>query len=155
MYKLNKFITVLLILFTFILSSCSGKIQNNYTAREIAEAVLENAEFPKMTELSDKEDLIKYIDFNFNYAEDMCFFWQTISVELAEVLIIIPKKGMEQEALDFANSRRDKIMNDTAFYPSQEKAADASVSGVIGNVVYFICGNEAKLAEDFLINYLK
>lgn len=154
MHIIKNLSICLFLSFSFIFTSCSGEKSIKISANEAAEAVLENVDFPKMTALTEKKDLIKYIGIDFEYIEDVSFYWQAISVELAEVLIIIPKTGKESDALDFANARRDKIMNDTEFYPSQEEAANASVSGIQGNVVYFICGNEADKAEEYLIKLL-
>lgn len=161
-FKLKKIYFLLVSIIITAFTACSSDKADNgsktettgYTAGELAEKIIEKTDFPVMKELSKKEELEKYIGIDFDFVEDICFYWQAVSVELAEVLIIIPKEGRAEDALKFAESRKEKISKDTTFYPSQESAAKAGTAGIKKNIVYYICHNEAESLEEYLSELL-
>ena len=127
------------------------------TVRELADVVLASVSFPATIEHTKQEDIELFFGFDlFDEASQYIFIQQAMSVHLVELIIIKPSHdGDTKLIMDYLNARRDKLMNDVAFYPNQHEAADASVAGFKEGYYYLICHEDAKIAEAVLLELIK
>ncbi len=125
------------------------------SANELAGVILNSIEFPKMTELTEINDISRYTYIYFNDEIDFCFYWQAMSVDLAEIVIAVTDNNEEcDDIYSQLNDRLTNLRDNSVFYPNQQAAVNGAVLGKKNNVVYLICHEEADKAEEALLQLI-
>jgi hypothetical protein len=129
-----------LILVIFLFCSCSvgrdapGAPKNpDIDINELADLILESAEFPAMITFTENSE-----------TEERIIIQQALSVHLIEVILIKPAT---EEATEFLKARQKELREQLAFYPAQILSAEASVVGIIHDIAYLICHENAAEIE--------
>jgi hypothetical protein len=129
MKKLN----FILIIILFCSCAVSTEPEVEIAVSELADLILESAEFPAMITSSEQSE-----------AEETIHIQQALSVHLIEVILIKPAT---EEAVLFLKERQRELREQLAFYPAQILSAEASVVGIIHNIAYLICHEDAAEIE--------
>jgi hypothetical protein len=127
-----------------------------HTAKEIGEAGLNSTQFPPMLEFT--SDMIAGL--NIDFANDVTDFYDSrnaISTQLADVLVVIPtaegfdavKKAIEEYADTYY------LSGAASFYPGQQEAAEATITGDAEGVIYLICHAESATVEAAMLELIE
>jgi hypothetical protein len=119
-----------------------------HTAKEIGETGLNSTQFPPMMEFT--SDMIAGL--NIDFESDVTDFYDSrnaISTQLADVMVVIPtaesfdtvKKAVEEYADTYY------LSGAASFYPGQQEAAEATITGDADGVIYLICHAESATVE--------
>lgn len=157
---MKRFIsTIAAVLYLIFLTGCSSAesspIQEStaqYSCKELADTVLNSVEFPGMMEVTESAMLDSIIDFSDYGITDYCVYQQMMSVHLCEIIIV--RSNDTEAVLKALNDRKDKLINQLAFYPEQQDSANATVVGKKGSVCYLIAHTDAAEAEKALLRQL-
>jgi ABC-type amino acid transport substrate-binding protein len=121
---------------------------STHSAKDIAEAGLNATPFPPMMEFS--SDMIAGLDIDF--ANDVADFYDSrnaISTQLADIMVVIPNAdsfdAVKKAVEDYAETYY--LSGAASFYPGQQEAAEATITGDAGGVIYLICHAESDTVE--------
>ena len=121
----------------------------------VVDAALAVGEWPAMMEITDEMMLTEYFKIdpaNANYRNFMVMQCP-MSATMSEIIII------EADDVDAAkadlDARREKAINQDAWYPNDVELAEASIVGTEGNYAYFILAGSAAEAETAIVEALK
>lgn len=134
---------------TNITTITSETENNEKTANDLAQAVLNSVQFPQLVEVTDK-DIISDMGIDLSLAEDYSVYQQMLSVDVSEVIILKAKEGKINEVTEQLEKRKKALINDFANYPGQVASAEATVTGSKNNIAYLICHVDAAEAEEAL-----
>lgn len=134
---------------TNITTITSETENNEKTANDLAQAVLNSVQFPQLVEVTDK-DIISDMGIDLSLAEDYSVYQQMLSVDVSEVIILKAKEGKINEVTEQLEKRKKALINDFAIYPGQVASAEATVTGSKNNIAYLICHVDAAEAEEAL-----
>ena len=121
----------------------------------LADAALSVGEWPSLWEVTDPQILSDFFlldETNENY-RNMIVFQCPMSATMTEV-IIIEAEDVESAKSDL-EARRQKAIDQDAFYPNDVDLANASIVGTEGNYAYFILAGNAAEAETALVEAIK
>lgn len=142
-----------------LLTACSGSSVTAKSAADIGGWLLTNQadNFPAMTEPGQAIAELA-IDADLSALAGSWFFaWQSVSVELGELIIIIPKDdeqaGKVKSALALRLSRYFLSATD-GFYPEQRTLAGTARAGNHKGCYYLICSENVETVEKELKDYL-
>ncbi|MCL2638002.1 MAG: hypothetical protein FWD48_06470 [Oscillospiraceae bacterium] len=143
---MKKTFAVLIIVFLFTACSVGRDAPGapnpsdtpSLTINELADLILESAEFPAMITSAEQ-----------NETQEIITIQQALSVHLIEVVLITPAT---EEAINFLQERQRELKEQLAFYPAQILSAEASVVGAVHNIAYLICHEDAAEIEKIINN---
>lgn len=121
----------------------------------LADAALSAGEWPSLWEVTDPMILSDFFLLdaeNENY-RNLIAFQCPMSATMTE-LIIIEAEDVESAKSDL-DARRQKAIEQDAFYPNDVDLANASIVGTEGNYAYFILAESAADAETALVEAIK
>ena len=121
----------------------------------LADAALSVGEWPSLWEVTDPmmlSDFFLLDAANENY-RNMIVLQCPMSATMTE-LIIIEADNAESAKTDL-EARRQKAIDQDAFYPNDVDLANASIVGTEGNYAYFILAGSAAEAETALVEAIK
>lgn len=141
-------------LLTVFAAGCHVSINDktDKTAGELLSVVLDSVQFPQTVDLTDEDRITDELGIDLSLVEEYAIVQQMLSVDVAEVIILIAKDGAVDELEDVLEERKESLINDFAFYPNQVASAEGTEVGSVMNVVYLICHEEAYTAELELID---
>lgn len=121
---------------------------------DYAAAAMADSEWPFMTEITDTDLISEFflLDAENPDYENMIVMQCPMSASMSEIIII--KSNNVSAAEEALNGRRDKAINQDAWYPNDIDLANASIVGTNGNYAYFIIGENAQTAENSLKAYI-
>ena len=121
----------------------------------VVDAALAVGEWPAMMEITDEMMLTEYFMLdpaNANY-RNLMVMQCPMSATMSEIIII------EADDVDAAkadlDARRDKAINQDAWYPNDVELAEASIVGTEGSYAYFVLAGSAAEAETAIVEALK
>jgi hypothetical protein len=135
----------LIIIIALVFGACAVPLEEpvpiEINIKELAGLILESAEFPAMITSTEQ-----------NGTEEIIHIQQALSVHLIEIILITPATD---EAVEFLKTRQKELREQLAFYPAQILSAEASVVGILHNIAYLICHEEAAEIEKTIKSYEK
>jgi hypothetical protein len=164
----NLALALILTLATVSLVGC-GSNTNNTQPLEVTEEnesisevdlqamvdyITSNVEWASLMQIDDPDLISEYFTLdatNPNYKQ-LLVSQCPMSAVIAEIILIQAEDV--QSAKDDLNARRDKLINTDAYYPEHKEIAEESIIGNVGDIVYFIAGENAQESEDVLVEYL-
>lgn len=129
-------------------SSVSAE-NNNLSTDSLCDVVLNSIEFPAMSKTEMTEMLDMIMDFSKYGIEEYTVYQQAMSVHLCEVIII--RTSDVKATTEALEERKDVLINQLAFYPEQQEAAQNTVVGSENDICYLITHMDAKTAEKALL----
>lgn len=121
----------------------------------VVDAALAVGEWPAMMEITDEMMLTEYFKLdpaNANY-RNLMVMQCPMSATMSEIILI------EADDVDAAKAdleaRREKAINQDAWYPNDVELAEASIVGTEGDYAYFILAGSAAEAESAIVEALK
>lgn len=122
---------------------------NSLSTDALCNVVIDGADFPLMLKVDIPEKLELIMDFSKYGIEEYTVYQPSMSVHICEVIIIRTEDvKATTEALE---ERKDVLINQLAFYPEQQEAANNTVVGSKNNVCYLIAHKDASTAEKALL----
>ncbi len=119
---------------------------------KLVNAVLNSGiEFGATALVEDKELLADVMGYDLDLIDEYGVATALMSVHLIEIAVVKPAEGKMEDVLKMFNERKEKLINELAFYPAQVEAAEKTVIGSKGEYAYLICDNSAAEAEEKLI----
>ena len=119
---------------------------------KLVNAVLNSGiEFGATALVEDKELLADVMGYDLDLIDEYGVATALMSVHLIEIAVVKPAEGKMEDVLKMFNERKEKLINELAFYPAQVEAAEKTVIGSKGEYAYLICDNSAAEAEAKLI----
>ncbi len=119
---------------------------------KLVNAVLNSGiEFGATALVEDKEMLADVMGYDLDLIDEYGVATALMSVHLIEIAVVKPAEGKMEDVLKMFNERKEKLINELAFYPAQVEAAEKTVIGSKGEYAYLICDNSAAEAEEKLI----
>lgn len=119
---------------------------------KLVNAVLNSGiEFGATALVEDKELLSDVMGYDLDLIDEYGVATALMSVHLIEIAVVKPAEGKMEDVLKMFNERKEKLINELAFYPAQVEAAEKTVIGSKGEYAYLICDNSAAEAEAKLI----
>ncbi|MGN0674874.1 MAG: DUF4358 domain-containing protein [Oscillospiraceae bacterium] len=121
----------------------------------IADAALAVGEWPVLMEVTDETALKEFFlldPANENY-RNMLVLQCPMSASMCEI-IIIEADDVNAAKADL-DARREKAINQDAWYPKDIELAEASIVGTEGDYAYFIFASEASEAEKSIVDAIK
>ena len=119
---------------------------------KLVNAVLNSGiEFGATALVEDKELLSDVMGYDLDLIDEYGVATALMSVHLIEIAVIKPAEGKMDDVIKMFNERKEKLINELAFYPAQVEAAEKTVIGSKGEYAYLICDNSAAEAEAKLI----
>lgn len=122
----------------------------------IAEAVEGAVEWPAMVLMTDAATLKDFFLLdaeNPNYKEVMVK-QAAMSAAFGEIIVIEAVDGKVDEAVKDLEARKQKLIDQDAFYPEHQELAQNAIVGKKGNYAYLLAGQGAADAEKALIEKL-
>lgn len=124
------------------------------TLSPIIDKVLSESEWPVLCMVTDetiKKEFFLLDSSNDNYKE-MIVMQCPISAGMSEIIIINAEDvSAAEEDLD---ARRQKAIDQDAWYPNDVELAQSSIVGTNGSYAYFILGTNAAAAEESINSYI-
>ena len=119
---------------------------------KLVNAVLNSGiEFGATALVEDEELLSDVMGYDLDLIDEYGVATALMSVHLIEIAVVKPAEGKMEDVLKMFNERKEKLINELAFYPAQVEAAEKTVIGSKGEYAYLICDNSAAEAEEKLI----
>ena len=119
---------------------------------KLVNAVLNSGiEFGATALVEDEEWLSEGMGYNPVLIDEYGVATALMSVHLIEIAVIKPAEGKMDDVIAMLNERKQKLLDEVAFYPAQVEAAEKTVVGSKGEYAYLICDNSAAEAEAKLI----
>lgn len=119
---------------------------------KLVNAVLNSGiEFGATALVEDEEWLADGMGYNLDLIDEYGVATALMSVHLIEIAVIKPAEGKMDDVIAMLNERKQKLLDEVAFYPAQVEAAEKTVVGSKGEYAYLICDNSAAEAETKLI----
>lgn len=135
-------------------SEDSGEVEMN-PLQTVVDAALAVGEWPAMMEITDEMMLTEFFMLdpsNANY-RNLMVMQCPMSATMSEI-IIIEADDVEAAKADL-EARREKAINQDAWYPNDVELAEASIVGTEGDFAYFILAGAAAEAEPAIIDAIK
>ncbi|MCM1579654.1 MAG: DUF4358 domain-containing protein [Ruminococcus sp.] len=122
----------------------------------IIDRVLADSEWPVLAQVTDETILKEYflIDPDVPEFEELIVMQCPMSAQMSEIIIIKSADRDSKLPWETVNDRQRKAVETDAWYPADKELAEASITGVCGDYVYFIIGENAAAAEESIKNYL-
>lgn len=138
-------------------TSSEGEKIKDVSAKEIAEVISKSEEWPKLSAVSDNNELKEYmlIDADNEDFKEVYALKPGISGTISEIIVIKAKEGKAENAKKALEARKDKLINQDSFYPEHVKWAQNSVIETIGDYAFLICNRETDKAVKAVEDYLK
>ena len=133
----------------------SGEDADPNPLQPLADAALSVGEWPSLWEVTDPQMLSDFFLLdaaNENY-RNIIVLQCPMSATMTEI-IIIEAEDAESAKTDLG-ARRQKAIDQDAFYPNDVDLANASIVGTEGNYAYFILAGDAAEAETALVEAIK
>lgn len=109
-------------------------------------------EFPANQFMEGTKDEIKeFLGYDLTDAEEYSIVTNLMSVHLLEITIIKVQDGKMDAVMEMLEARKKDLIENYAFYPAQEEAANATVVGNKNGYAYLICDARAAEAEAALL----
>ena len=119
---------------------------------KLVNAVLNSGiEFGATALVEDEEWLSEGMGYNLDLIDEYGVATALMSVHLIEIAVIKPAEGKMEDVIAMLNERKQKLLDEVAFYPAQVEAAEKTVVGSKGEYAYLICDTSAAEAETKLI----
>ncbi|MGN0656156.1 MAG: DUF4358 domain-containing protein [Ruminiclostridium sp.] len=119
---------------------------------KLVNAVLNSGiEFGATALVEDKEMLADVMGYDLDLIDEYGVATALMNVHLIEIAVIKPAEGKMEDVIAMLNDRKQKLLDEVAFYPAQVEAAEKTVVGSKGEYAYLICDNSAAEAEEKLI----
>lgn len=118
----------------------------------IAEAVEGAVEWPAMVAITDAAIMKDYFTLdnaNPNY-KDVMVKQAMMSAAFGEIIVIEAVEGKVDEAVKDLEARKQKLIDQDAFYPEHQELAQDTIVGKQGNYAYLLAGAGAADAETAL-----
>lgn len=164
---MKKILTAVFCIAVFMsaMTGCNGKNDESdsrekkikdVSAKDIATVIANTDEWPKLVEISDKAELKEYmlIDADNKDFKEVYALKPGISGAISEIIVIKAQTGKVANAKRALEARKDKLINDDAFYPEHKTWAQNSAVQTIGDYAFLICNhsteNAVKAVEDFI-----
>lgn len=116
--------------------------------------ITSNVEWASLMQIEDPDLISEYFTLNAtdpNYKQ-LLVSQCPMSAVVAEIILIQAEDV--QSAKDDLTARRDKLINTDTYYPEHVEIAEESIIGSVGDIVYFIAGENAQESENVLLEYL-
>lgn len=117
------------------------------------EAVTKDRELPFLIPPYLEEMVPDFIG-DVNNTESYLIQQAAISAILTEIIIVEAKEGKADEVYDAVDAHFTSLKNSDNLYPQGMRAVAAAVIGKSGNIVWFICHEDAKDMEEALLEAL-
>ncbi len=119
--------------------------------QKITDAVLKSDAIKDWaTVQTDDQILNDVLGYDLSLFEDYSVVMHMMSAHLIEVAVVKPAAGKEDAALEFLNNRKEKLINEVAFYPEQQENAEKTIVGSYGGYDYLLCFGEPEALETAL-----
>ncbi|MCL2071960.1 MAG: hypothetical protein FWH07_06990 [Oscillospiraceae bacterium] len=154
MKKINfMLIAVLLIMSMVALNGCEPPHEVTVTPDEIFSHFVENELFepPYMLDI----DPGRLGDYNVKPDDAVSFIAKEAAISAVFIQIIIINAGEDKvNDVHEAMLEHQSNLKDDVFYPQGVAAANASIVGVKGDLVYLLCDERAQELEEILLNFI-
>jgi hypothetical protein len=132
----------------------SGDSTSEVDLQAMVDYITSNVEWASLMQIEDPDLISEYFTLDAtdpNYKQ-LLVSQCPMSAVVAEIILIQAEDV--QSAKDALNARRDKLINTDTYYPEHVEIAEESIIGNVGDIVYFIAGENAQESEDVLVGYL-
>jgi hypothetical protein len=163
--RLIIFLTVLVVGMTVLVGCSDSKFNrgtdttlgvsqtSNIDLNSVVTEITSKVQWASLMQIDDKDVISEFFTLdvdNINYKQ-IVVYQCPMSAVVAEIILIqandvsLAKKDLE--------ARREKLINADTYYPNAKEVAENSIVGVVGDIVYFIAGENAVDSEEVLLNY--
>lgn len=119
--------------------------------QKITDAVMKNDAIKDWATMQADDDVLRdVLGYDTSLFEDYSVVMHLMSAHLIEITVVKPAAGQEDAALEFLNTRKDKLINEVAFYPEQQENAEKTIVGSYGGYDYLLCFGEPEPLETSL-----
>lgn len=119
--------------------------------QKITDAVMKNDAIKDWATMQADDDVLRdVLGYDTSLFEDYSVVMHLMSAHLIEITVVKPAAGQEDAALEFLNTRKDKLINEVAFYPEQQENAEKTIVGSYGGYDYLLCFGEPEALETSL-----
>ncbi len=129
----------------------SAEAETNDCVKLVNAVLNSGIEFGATALVEDEELLADVMGYDLDLIDEYGVATALMSVHLIEIAVVKPAEGKMEDVLKMFNERKEKLINELAFYPAQVEAAEKTVIGSKGEYAYLICDNSAAEAEEKLI----
>ncbi len=127
--------------------------------QRLTDAVLKSPSLEEVATMqaNDESMLTDVMGYDLSLFSEYSVVTHLMSAHLVEIVVAKPADGKKQEALDLLEQRKEKLINEVAFYPEQQENADATIIGEAadGKYVYLLCATDSAELEETLLSALE
>jgi hypothetical protein len=120
----------------------------------MVDEITSKVEWASLLEIEDDELISEFFTLdpnNPNYKQ-LLVMQCPMSAVIAEIILI--QADDVDSAMDDLSVRQEKLINTDAYYPEHKEIAENSIINHVGDIVYFIAGENAEDSEKVLIDYI-
>lgn len=121
---------------------------------EVADKIESETEWPMLDTIADKTMLSDFYTLDADKYESLLVRKSMISANISEYIIINAGEGKVDDAVKDLEARKDKMVEQDAFYPMDKEVAEAAVIGKVGNYAYLIAHEDASDVENIIKDIL-
>ena len=135
-------------------ASTTAASETSLTAEELAKKAIGAGEWPAMADITDTDVILEdyEIDAKDPKIEDICIKKCPMSAVMAEIIVIKAVSGETEYAKTLLETRKDRLINKFAFYPSDKEIAEAAIVGTSGSYAYLLAAESAEAGRDALVS---
>lgn len=116
--------------------------------QKITDAVMQNDVIKDWATMQADDDVLKdVLGYDLSLFDEYSVVMHLMSAHLIEITVVKPAAGQEDAALEFLNTRKDKLINEVAFYPEQQENAEKTIVGSYDGYDYLLCFGEPEALE--------